>query len=200
MKASPVWTKFSEAARSDLLAIEAEEAASAVRLPHRLLDYMRSIEHVKLDSMPIGAVAHCRQTATRAYRDGRDDEYVACALLHDVGELMATFNHGEFAAALLKPYVSEANHWMIKYHPIFQGHYFFQHLGLDPDARDRYRDHPCFERTIAFCERYDQVSFDPGYDALPLGFFAPILERALARPGRGDEGAGPLALQEAMAE
>ena len=199
MPATPTWTKFSEATRADLAAVEAQEARSAARLPHRLLDYMRSIEEVKLDAMPVGAIVHCRQTATRAHRDGRDEEYVVCALLHDIGELMATFNHGDFAAAVLKPYVSADNHWMIEHHPIFQGHYFFEHLDLDPDARDRYRDHPCFARTAEFCARYDQISFDPGYDSLPLDFFVPMVERVLALPVRGGEGAGPLALQEAMA-
>ena len=81
--------------------------------------------------VPISELEHCRQTATRAHRDGRDEEYVVCALLHDAGTVLATDNHGDFAAAILRPYVSEAHHWMVKHHPIFQGHYFFEHLGVD---------------------------------------------------------------------
>ena len=33
----------------------------------------------------VDRLTHSLQTATRAYRDGRDDEYVVCALLHDMG-------------------------------------------------------------------------------------------------------------------
>ena len=199
MFAVPTWTKFSEASKADLDAIEAEESQSAGLIPKRLLEYLHGIEGVKMDTMPLGAVDHCRQTATRAFRDGRDEEYVVCALLHDIGEALATFNHGDFAAALLKPYVSAENHWMVKHHPLFQGHYFFEHLGLDPDARDRYRDHPCYRRTVEFCALYDQVAFDPSYDSLPLDFFAPMVERVLARPAAAGDGLGPLALQETMA-
>ena len=132
MHAAPTWTKFSEATKADLDAIEAEESHSSGLIPLRMIEYLRSIEDVKMDTMPLGAIDHCRQTATRALRDGRDEEYVVCALLHDIGEAIATFNHGDFAAALLKPYVSAENHWMVKHHPLFQGHYFFEHLGLDP--------------------------------------------------------------------
>jgi predicted HD phosphohydrolase len=87
-------------------------------------------------------------------------------------------------AALLEPFVSEENHWMVKHHAIFQGYYFFEHLGLDPELREKYRDHPCFDRTVEFCAKYDAAAFDPEQETLPLSFFEPMLRRVMAKPKR----------------
>ena len=128
---------------------------------------------------------HSLQSATRAQRDGADEETVVCALLHDIGDTMAPENHSELAAAVLRPYVSEANHWIVKHHGIFQGYYFWHHLGGDRDARERHRGHPQFEACAAFCERWDQTSFDPDYDTLPLEEFEPMARRLFARTPKG---------------
>ena len=124
---------------------------------------------------------HSLQTATRALRDGADEETVVVALLHDIGDILAPHNHSQFAASVLRPYVREENHWLVLHHGIFQGYYFFHHLGQDRDARDRFRGHPCFEMTADFCERWDQVSFDPDYDSEPLETFEPMVRRLFAR-------------------
>jgi predicted HD phosphohydrolase len=133
------------------------------------------------DAYPVDRLTHSLQAATRALRDGRDEEYVACALLHDIGESLGPFNHGEVVAAVLKPFVSEANHWMLEHHPVFQVYFYGSHLGIDPDARERYRDSPHFDRTAEFCALYDEVSFDPDYRCEPMTTFAPIVRRVLHR-------------------
>ena len=129
-------------------------------------------------------VEHSLQTATRAHRDGRDEEYVVCALLHDIGDLLLPASHAEMGAAILKPYVSDRNHWMLAHHGIFQGYYFFHHLGLDRDMREEFRGHPDFEYTAQFCHLYDQSAFDPAYDSMPLDAFEPMVRRVMARPVR----------------
>lgn len=73
---------------------------------------------------------------------------------------------------------------MVKHHAIFQGYYFFNHLGLDRDLREQFRDHPCFERTVKFCAKYDAAAFDPEQETLPLSFFEPMLRRVMAKPKR----------------
>jgi predicted HD phosphohydrolase len=130
----------------------------------------------------VDRLTHSLQTATRAMRDGRDEEYVVCALIHDIGDLMGPANHAEIGAAMMKPYVSEANHWMMDKHGIFQGYYFFHHLGLDRDMREQFRGHPHFEHCAQFCHLYDQSSFDPDYDTAPLETFEPMLRRLIAAP------------------
>ena len=133
---------------------------------------------------------HSLQTATRALRDGADEETVVVALLHDIGDTLAPWNHSDLAAAILQPYLSPDNHWLVQHHGIFQGYYFWHHSGGDRFARERYRGHPMFERTAQFCERWDQTSFDPNYDTLPLDAFDPMVRRLFARPPFGDHAGG----------
>ena len=125
---------------------------------------------------------HSLQTATRARRGGADEELQICALLHDVADTIAPDNHSQAAAAILRPYVSEANYWLVQHHGIFQGYYYWHHGGGDRNAREQFRGHPCFEATADFCERWDQAAFDPGYDTLPLEAFEPAFRRLFAKP------------------
>ena len=149
----------------------------------------RVLTHFKLlggdfGGFQVDRLTHSLQTATRAYRSGRDDEYVACALLHDIGDTLATFNHPDIGAAIVKPFVSEGYHWMVEKHGIFQGYYFFHHLGMDRNMREQFRGHPAFERTALFCEKYDGPAFQPGLDPMPLEFFEPMVRRVFAAPKR----------------
>ncbi len=155
----------------------------AESLPDRILEHLRVLDG-DFGGFPIDRLSHCLQTATLAHRDGKDDEYVVCALLHDIGDTLGSYNHADVAAVLLEPFVSEANHWMIKHHAIFQGYYFFNYLGLDRDLRDNYRDHPHFKRTVEFVSKYDAPAFDPEGEILPLEYFEPMVRQVFAKPVR----------------
>ena len=122
----------------------------AQALPERVLAHLRLLEG-DCGGFAVDRLTHSLQTATRACRDGRDEEYVVCALLHDIGDTLCPYNHPDIAAAILKPFVSEENHWMVQKHGIFQGYYFFHHIGMDRDMREQFRGHPWFERTEEFC-------------------------------------------------
>ena len=146
----------------------------------------RVLAHLKLlegdfGGFPIDRYAHSRQTATRALKDGRDEQYVVCALLHDIGDTLACNNHPDIAAAILKPYVSEANHWMVEHHGIFQGHYYMHHFGMDRNMREQFSGQPHYERTVEFCALYDSPAFDKHAETLPIEEFEPMLRRVFAR-------------------
>ena len=132
----------------------------------------------------VDRLEHSLQVATRAMRDGADEEMICVALLHDIGDMHAPQNHSGFAAEVLKPYVSGDNYWLVRHHGLFQGYYYYHHFDRDRDARDEYRGHPMFEATVEFCEKWDQTSFDPGYDTAPLDEFVPMVHRLVAN-GRG---------------
>ena len=151
------------------------------KLPDRVLEHLRVLRD-DFGGYAVDRLEHSLQTATRAHRDGRNEEYVVCALLHDIGDTLASFNHADIAAAILEPFVSEQNHWLVKQHAVFQGYYFFEHLGLDKNLRERFREHPWFDYTAEFCEKYDQCSFDPDYDSMSLEEFEPMLRNVLRRP------------------
>ena len=147
----------------------------------------RVIGHLKLLGGDTGGFAvdrlqHSLLTATLAHKGGEDEEYVVCALLHDIGDTLGSWNHPEVSAAILKPFVSEANHWMVGKHGIFQGYYFFEHIGLNANMRDQFREHAHFERTARFCEIYDNPAFNPDMECAQLEFFEPMLRRVFAAP------------------
>jgi predicted HD phosphohydrolase len=167
----------------DWAAISAGSAPFSKALPDRLLAHLKMLEHDH-GGFPVNRLEHSLQTATRAFKDGRDEEYVVCALLHDIGDILGPANHAEIGAVILKPFVSEQNHWMLDKHGIFQGYYFFHHLGLDRDMREQFRGHPHFEHTAQFCHLYDQSAFDPNYQSMPLEAFEPMLRRVLEKPKR----------------
>jgi len=130
---------------------------------------------------PVDRKTHSLQAATRALRDGRDEEYVVVTLVHDIGEALGPLNHGEVIAAIVKPFVGDGNHWMLEHHPLFQTYYYGANVGIDPNGRNAYAGHPHFERTVEFTALYDEVSFDPSYVHEPLETFVPMVRRVLSK-------------------
>ena len=169
--------------REDWAAISAEFMPFARALPDRVLAHLKLLDG-DCGGFPIDRLAHSLQTATLAHRDGRDEEYVVCALLHDIGDTLGSFNHPDIATAILKPFVSPENLWMVEKHGIFQGYYFFHHLGLDRDLREQYRGEPWFDYTAEFCSEYDGPAFDPAYPTLPLAHFEPLIREQVATAKR----------------
>ncbi|MBM3573679.1 MAG: HD domain-containing protein, partial [Alphaproteobacteria bacterium] len=141
-------------------------AARVIDQLHRLRNYRYGYQ--------VNRFEHCLQTATRAQRAGADEETIVCALVHDIGDDLAPHSHGDYAAAILRPYITAENHWMIQHHRTFQGYHFFQFMGQDRNERDKYKGHPAYERTIHFCDQWDQAAFDPNYDTMALQAFAPM--------------------------
>ncbi|MEO7917723.1 MAG: HD domain-containing protein [Dokdonella sp.] len=181
MSERATFTCFQDSTAEDWQRIAAQFIPFARKLPDRVIAHLKLLDG-DYGGFPIDRYSHCRQTATRALRDGRDEEYVVCALLHDIGDSLASYNHPDIAAAILKPYVSEANHWMVEHHGIFQGYYFFHHIGMDRNLRDQFAGNSHYARTEEFCELYDSPAFDAKGETLPLSEFEPMLRRVLAEP------------------
>ena len=175
------FTRMEDGTEEEYRFLEGFENDFSATASDRILDHLRGLDG-SIGGYKVTRLEHSLQTATRAKRDGADDEMVVAALLHDIGDLLAPRNHGEMAAAILKPFVSERTHWIVAYHGIFQAYYYAHHLGGDRDARDRYRDYPHYQATVDFCHRWDQTAFDPDYDTLPLEAFEPEVQAIFARP------------------
>ena len=183
----PGYTSLAAATAADFAAQDAAFAEVSASQADRVLGLLRR-EAGGTFLHQLDLLEHSLQSATRAHRDGADEELVVVALLHDIGEVLCPGNHGEVAAGLLRPYVSAANHWLLLHHEVYQAHYYAGAMNerpgtapIDPDLRDRFRDHPHHEHTIRFCERYDQTSFDPDYESLPLEFFEPMVRSIFSR-------------------
>jgi len=177
------FTNMQHGTAEDWAVLSTNFAEQARTLPDRALAHLKLLDG-DYGGFAVDRLQHSLQTATLAHRAGEDEEYVVCALLHDIGDTLGTYNHADIGAAILKPFVSEENLWMLEKHGIFQGYYFFHHLGMDRYQREQFRGHPCFERTALFCERYDSPAFDPKGETLPLEFFQPMVGRVFAAPKR----------------
>ena len=177
------FTAMRDATRDDYQVIGRHSLEFFNGLPDRVLAHLKLLGG-DTGGYAVDRLTHSLQCATRCQRDGRDDEYVVCALIHDIGDTLATANHADLAATILEPFVDEKNLWIVKHHGIFQGYYFFHHLGLDRNLRDRHREHPYWRDCAEFCEKYDQNCFDPEYDTLPLEAFEPLVRQLFAVPRR----------------
>jgi predicted HD phosphohydrolase len=175
------YTRMADMTEADLRLINADGDADARELPGRLMNAVAELERFQ-GSLKVSRLEHSLQSATRASRAGKEAEYVAAALLHDIGDALAPHSHGEMVAAVLRPFVSERVCWIVQKHGLFQSYYYAHLMGEDRNGRDRYIDHPFYDDCVEFCEQFDQNCFDPDYDSLPLEFFRPIVEDVFREP------------------
>ena len=171
---------MAQGTRADYELLDRYEEEFTDSLAHRILENLERLDD-SISGYKVSRLEHCLQSATRAHRAGESEEVVVAALVHDIGDMIAPFSHSELAAAVLRPFVSEKTYWIVKHHGLFQTYYYAHHLGGDRNARDCYRDHQWYDDAIRFCELYDQNCFDPDYNAEPLSFFAPMVERLFSR-------------------
>jgi predicted HD phosphohydrolase len=173
------FTSMDDGTRADYELVFAHEQAQIDTQADRVMEWLRQMNGPS--PYRISRLDHVLQSATRAERDGADLETVVCALLHDIGDVLGTANHSQIAAALLRPYVSEENYWIVMHHGLFQGYYWFEHYGRRRDERDMYKDHPYYEACVRFCADWDQTSFDPEYQHESLVYFEPMVRELFAR-------------------
>jgi predicted HD phosphohydrolase len=175
------FTQMKDGTREDYLLLEEKEKPFHAMTPDRILDELRRHGEATLEGYRITRLAHGLQSATRAERDGADIDWIVGALLHDIGDGLAPQNHDRFSAEVIRPFVRWDVAWVVEHQGIFQMLYYAHHYGWDRNARERFRDHPCFDSCAEFCERWDQSSFDPDYDTLPLEHFEPMVREVFRR-------------------
>lgn len=179
MRAS--FDKMSDSTADDWNTIMQEQIAFVGGLPDRILAHMQLLDD-DYGGFPVDRLQHSLQTAELAADAGEDDEYVVCALLHDIGDTLGSTNHPDVAAAILQPFISEENHWMIKHHGMFQGYNFFHYLGLDRNMRDQFESNPNYQRTKDFIDKYDDLAFDASKPKMSLSLFEDQVRKVFAKP------------------
>jgi predicted HD phosphohydrolase len=175
------FTRMDESTAEQWGQIGVESANSQQHQGETVLALLQMLS-TKVDGFAVDQLTHCLQTATRAERAGADPEVVVASLCHDIGKVVSVPNHGAIAAEILRPYVRDDVYFMIKHHQDFQGRHYYHHFGGDPDARDKYRGEPWFDLAAEFADDWDQVAFDPAYDAEPLEHFEPLVMELFASP------------------
>ena len=174
------FTRLDQATADDFEIMHRHMAVEHAGLADRVLTLLRGLGGQR-PGLQVDRLEHSLQTATRAHADGADEEMVVCALLHDIGDELAPDNHGAFVSEIMRPFVSSDNYNILRYHPEFQGYFFFDKIGADPNMRDRHRDKPWFDMAHEFCERWDMPAFDPYYTSKPVEFFEPMVRRVFDR-------------------
>ena len=178
------FTTMEHGTKEDYELVFAHEQEQIDTQADRVLDWLHQMDGTS--PYLISRLDHVLQSASRAEDDGADTETVVCALLHDIGDVIGTANHSQVGAALLRPYVSEKNWWIVHHHGLFQGYYWFKYYDRDPNERDRFKDHPFYDATVQFCADWDQNCFDPGYHHRPLAHFEPMVRELFARTPSGE--------------
>lgn len=176
------FTAMKDGTAEDYLLLRELEEPFVKRTVDRVLKALGEQEDETMEGYKISRLGHGLQCATRAWRDGADTDWVVAALLHDIGDGLAPQNHDEYAATIIRPFMREEVVWTVQHHGTFQMLYYAHHYGWNRDERDKYKDNPYYESCAQFCERWDQASFDPDYDTLPLSFFEPMVREIFARP------------------
>jgi len=174
------FTEMKNGSKEDYLLLDKHEKKYVEGTADRILKFMASLNST-LEGYQVSRLEHSLQSATRALKDNASEEMIVATLLHDIGDELAPMNHSEYAAAVLKPYVSEKTHWIIEKHGEFQMYYYAHHLGGNRNQRDKYKGHKYYQDTVDFCENWDQKSFDPNYKSLTLKEFEPMVRKIFSR-------------------
>ena len=174
------FTEMKDGSKEDYLLLDKYEQKYVNGTADRILKFMSGLNST-LEGYKITRLEHSLQTATRAMNDKASEEMIVAVLLHDIGDELAPLNHSEYAATILKPYVSKKTHWIIEKHGEFQMYYYAHHLGKNRNLRDKHKDHEYYKDTLNFCENWDQASFDPNYKSLTLEDFEPMVRKIFSR-------------------
>ena len=174
------FTQMKHGSKEDYELLSKFEKEFAEKLPDRILEALLNLGD-SMDGYQVSRLEHSLQSATRAERDGADEEMIVATLLHDIGDSLAPFNHSQLVASVLRPYVSEKVYWIMLHHGLFQEYYYAHHIGRDRNARDQFKDHQYYQEAVDFCERWDQKSFDPEYESFPLEHFEPMVRNVFSK-------------------
>mgnify|MGYP000485681223 FL=1 len=174
------FTEMKKGSKEDYELLAEYEKNYVNELPDRILESLKNLDN-SVDGYQVTRLEHSLQSATRAEKDGADEEMIVATLLHDIGDSLAPYNHSQLIAAVLRPYVSEKVHWIMLHHGLFQEYYYAHHLGKDRNSRDKFKDHQYYQDAIDFCEKWDQKSFDPNYESFPLDHFEPMVRRLFSK-------------------
>jgi predicted HD phosphohydrolase len=174
------FTRMDQSSTADWMAIGGEVAKRQAGMPATIKAMLKQLAG-QVDGFAIDQLQHGLQTATRAMRDGASEELVVAALCHDIGKVISVINHPAIAAEMLKPYVSRETYDIIRTHQDFQGRHYYALMGMDPNARQKYASEPWYALAEKFTDEWDQTSFDPSYETLPLEYFEPMIDRVFSK-------------------
>lgn len=91
--------KMSDSSAEDWQIIMAEQLQFFAKLPDRILAHLTLLDQ-DYGGFPVDRLQHSLQTAELAAQAGEDEQYIVCALLHDIGDTLGSVNHADVAATI----------------------------------------------------------------------------------------------------
>ena len=137
------FTKMEDGDAEDYTFLNDHEVEYTKGTADRLLKALVNLDE-SLSGYQVTRLGHSIQSASRAWRDGADIDWIVSALLHDIGDIFAPYNHDEYAATILKPFVREQCRWVVEKHGDFQMIYYGHLVGGNQHKRDKFLDHKFF--------------------------------------------------------
>ncbi|WP_420451379.1 HD domain-containing protein [Ilumatobacter sp.] len=181
----PIGSSMAEFSTDYMTYVEGHLDDDLARVGERMMRLLRSMDELH-QGFAVSQLQHALQTATRAERDGADDDMIIASLCHDVGKTFSNMNHPAIAAEMLRPWVSDEAYWVVRYHQDFQGRHYYERIGMDPELRRAHLGHEHYDTAERFADVWDQTAFDPDYDTSPLEHFEPLVREVFSRrPRRG---------------
>lgn len=174
------FTRMDQSTAAEWMTIGREVARRQADMPAMIKSMLLQLEK-QVDGFETNQLVHALQTATRAVRDQAPEELIVAALCHDIGKVISVVNHPAIGAEILKPYVSRETYEIVRTHQDFQGRHYYALMGMNPNAREQYRHEPWYALAEKFTDEWDQASFDPDYETLPLAYFGPMLDRVFGK-------------------
>lgn len=178
-----MFTKMEDGTAEDWAVIGAAHQEHFTKTPAQLMTMLRSLEDVTL-GFACNQLQHSLMTGTLARQAGASDEEVAIALLHDVGKAVNIPNHGAIAAELMRPYISDDAYHAIYNHQQFQGKYYYEFAGADPNLRENFTQESWYPLAMKLVDEWDAPAFDPDFEVDSLESFEPLLQKIFASPAR----------------
>jgi predicted HD phosphohydrolase len=163
-----------ESTQGEWQQIIVETIAYEEGMADRVLAMLAQLEQLTV-GFAVDQLVHSLQTATRAEEAGAPTEVIVASLCHDIGKTVSVMNHPRVAAEILRSYVSDDTYHMILAHQDFQGRHYYEYIGADTEARQKYVGQPWFALAEQFADDWDQTSFDPDYPTRPLSHFEPMV-------------------------
>jgi len=176
-----MFTRMDQSTQKDWEHISNEHMPHIFDMPSRVLSMLQQLEGVTL-GFATDQLHHALQTATMARRADADEEMILISLIHDVGKTINVPNHGQIAAEIIKPYVSEDAYHIIRTHQDFQGEHYYEYMGKPTDLRLQYKNESWYSKALEFTDEWDQAAFDPEYQTDSLESFEPLINKFFGSP------------------
>lgn len=176
-----MFTRMDQSTEQEWEHISEQHMPHIFDMPNRIMGMLKQLQTLTL-GFSTDQLHHALQTATMARRAGAEDEMILISLIHDIGKVISVPNHGQIAAEMIKPYVSEDAYHVIRTHQDFQGEHYYQYMGKPQDLRKQFVNESWYAKAVEFTDEWDQAAFDPKYEVDSLESFEPLINKFFAAP------------------